>query len=57
MLVTVRQEVSDSLTFLPIDEIAQPAKAPAAPAALLTKVLCPGVGGDNDARMGFSPSG
>jgi hypothetical protein len=55
-----------SLAFFPIEDIAQPARAPAAPAAELTsvpsalpfKVLRPRVGGPSSARVvsGYSLS-
>lgn len=55
-----------SHAFLPIEDIAQPARAPAAPAAELTSVpsappfgeLRPRVGGPSPARVvsGYSPS-
>ena len=55
-----------SHTFFPIEDIAQPARAPAAPAAELTSVLSappfgvlrPRVGGPSPARVvsGYSPS-
>jgi hypothetical protein len=54
-----------SHTFFPIEDIAQPARAPAAPAAELTSVLSappfgvlrPRVGGPSPARVvsGYSP--